>query len=155
VPSNAILLVALLTSALCVIGYWMEDAIATIVSFAAVGIYLSFQMVVIAALIARARGWKPSGAFRLGRWAWPVNIAALVYGVLAIINMVWPRDGDYNMIISCGIVLGIGLVYMLVFKPYDKGQSPYADAHILFGDKKPAAGVPPEATPALAACEPA
>lgn len=162
VPSNAILLVMLLTSALCVAGYWMEDAIATIVSFAAVGIYISFQMVVIAALIARARGWKPSGAFRLGKWAWPVNIAALVYGVLAIINMTWPRGGDYNMMISCGIVLGMGFVYMLLFKPYDRGQSPYGDAHILFGDKTKATHeTHHESAPAsnpsavVAACEPA
>jgi amino acid transporter len=133
VPSNAILLVAILTISFCIAGYWMEDAIATIISFAAVGIYLSFQMVVIAALIARARGWQPSGAFRLGKWAWPVNIAALVYGVLAIINMMWPRGGDYNMIISCAIVLGVGFLYMLLFKPYDRGSSPHGDAHILFG----------------------
>ena len=134
VPSNAILLVAAVVSTLIILGYWMEHAITTIVSFAAVGIYLSFQMVVIAALIARARGWKPSGAFRLGKFAWPVNIAALVYGVLAIINMMWPRSGDYNMIISCGIVIGLGLFLMLAFKHYDRGTSPYGDAHILFGN---------------------
>ncbi|MDR2451930.1 MAG: amino acid permease, partial [Candidatus Accumulibacter sp.] len=87
VPSNAILFIGMLTGTLCVISYWMEDAITTIVSFGVIGIYLSFQMIVGGALIARARGWKPSGAFRLGRWAWPVNVAALVYGILAIINM--------------------------------------------------------------------
>jgi amino acid transporter len=140
VPSNAIILIGMLTISLCVIGYWMEDAVATIVSFAAVGIYLAFQMIVIAALIARARGWKPSGAFRLGVWAWPVNIAALIYGVLAIVNMLWPRDGDYSMIISCAIVLGLGFFYMLLFKPYDRGTSPHGDAHILFGGKKAVVG---------------
>ncbi|MDR2364309.1 MAG: amino acid permease [Zoogloeaceae bacterium] len=134
VPSNAILLIAVLTSALCVASYWMEDAIVTIVSFGVIGIYLSFQMIVIAALVARARGWKPSGAFRLGALAWPVNIAALVYGVLAVINMAWPRGGDWNMIVSCGIVLGVGFLYMLLFKPYDRGISPHGDAHILFGN---------------------
>jgi amino acid transporter len=95
-------------------------------------------MVVAAALIARVRGWKPSGAFRLGRWAWPVNVAALVYGALAIINMAWPRGGDWNMIVSCGIVLALGFTYMTLFKPYDQGVSPHGDAHILFGDEKAA-----------------
>ncbi|MDR0672836.1 MAG: APC family permease [Zoogloeaceae bacterium] len=139
VPSNAIILVGLMTALLCIASYWMENAIVTIVSFGCIGIYLAFQMIVAAALIARARGWKPSGAFRLGAWAWPVNIAALSYGVLAIINMAWPRGGDWNMIVSCGIVLGMGIVYMLLFKPYDRGVSPHGDAHILFGDGKAAA----------------
>jgi amino acid transporter len=150
VPSHAIVLIALLTGALCIAGYWMEDAITTIVSFGVIGIYLSFQMIVIAALVARARGWKPSGAFRLGRWAWPVNIAALVYGLLAIVNMAWPRGGDWNMIVSCGIVLALGFVYMILFKPYDQGVSPHGDAHILFGDKKAATedpGRPDDETP--------
>ena len=132
VPSNAIILVATLTGALCVASYWMADAITTIVSFGVIGIYLSFQMVVAGALIARMRGWKPSGAFRLGVWAWPLNIAALVYGLLAIANMAWPRGGDWNMIISCAVVLGLGVFYMLFFKPYDRGASPYGDAHIPF-----------------------
>lgn len=136
VPSHAIVLIGALTGTLCVISYWMEDAITTIVSFGVIGIYLSFQMIVAAALIARARGWKPSGTFRLGKFAWPVNIAALVYGLLAIVNMAWPRGDDWNMIISCGIVLVLGFAYMVLFKPYDQGASPYADAHILFGDKK-------------------
>jgi hypothetical protein len=36
---------------------WLQHAIATIISFAAIGIYISFQMIVLGALIARAKGW--------------------------------------------------------------------------------------------------
>src|ERR1700743_1719068 len=32
------------------------------------GIYLSFLLTVIGSMIARARGWQPTGRFRLGRW---------------------------------------------------------------------------------------
>ena len=52
------------------------NVLVSLVSFGVSGIYLSFLLTVIAATIARARGWIPQGAFRLGRWAWPVNIAA-------------------------------------------------------------------------------
>ena len=67
------------------------DAITKIVSFAALGIYIGFQMVVLAALRARLKGWVPSGKYSLGRWGLPVNIGALVYGVVAMVNMAWPR----------------------------------------------------------------
>ena len=38
-----------------------EKALTSIVSFAILGIYLGFQMVVLAALRARLKGWEPSG----------------------------------------------------------------------------------------------
>lgn len=107
---------------------------ATIVSFAAIGIYLAFQMIVLAALYARSKGWKPSGKFTLGAWGWPVNIGALVYGVGAIINMAWPRTPDaawyvnYAMVLSTAIVIGLGLLYMWIGKPYDHGKAPAGDA---------------------------
>ena len=31
---------------------WLQDAIATIISFAAIGIYVAFQMIVVGALVA-------------------------------------------------------------------------------------------------------
>ena len=61
-------------------------------------------------------------AFRLGAWALPVNVLALVYGVSAI--------------------MAVGLVYLVLFKPYDRGHVPAGDAHILgaesvaYADKK-------------------
>jgi hypothetical protein len=100
-------------------------------------------MVVLAALIARARGWKPAGQFRLGAWAWPVNIGAFVYGVLAIVNMVWPRTPDapwyvnYGMIFSTALVLVIGIVYMALLHPYGHSNAPAGDAHLL-GRNSPA-----------------
>jgi hypothetical protein len=93
-------------------------------------------MIVLGALIARAKGWKASGAFRLGVWAWPVNLAAFTYGVLAIINMVWPRSpGDpwylnYGTILVWVVILFFGLVYAALFRPYDHGNAPEGDAHL-------------------------
>ncbi len=81
----------LIPSVLALTGLWLKDAIATIISFASVGIYIAFQMIVLAALLARFKGWQPAGVFRLGVWALPVNAVAFAFGVSAIVDMVWPR----------------------------------------------------------------
>src|SRR3712207_2602103 len=91
-------------------------------------------MVVLAALRARLKGWVPSGKYTLGKWGLGVNIAALAYGVIAMINMAWPRTPDVpwydNWIVwlSAAIVVGIGLVYMVVHPTYGKSDAPYDDA---------------------------
>jgi amino acid transporter len=141
VPTTALLVCGVLPAIVICLGFVLQDAIATIVSFAAIGIYLAFQMIVSGALFARLRGWKPSGAFTLGGWGMAVNIGALVYGVLAIINMAWPRSPDaawyvnYGMPLSTAIVIGLGLVYMVLRKPYETGTAPAGDAWKLAGSK--------------------
>jgi amino acid transporter len=66
------------------------NALYALVSFATSGIYLAFFLTVVGALIARARGWKPSGVFTLGRWGVPVTIAGALYLLLMLLNIVWP-----------------------------------------------------------------
>ncbi len=134
VPTAALIVCGVVPSAIVCAGFYLQNAIAMVVSFAAIGIYLSFQMIVGGALFARARGWKPSGAFTLGNWGWIVNILALTYGVLAIVNMSWPRTPDapwylnYGIVLVGGIVIMLGLAYMALFRPYDKGTAPHGDA---------------------------
>jgi amino acid transporter len=134
VPVAALFVSGVLPALIIILGFFLQDAVATIVSFAAIGIYLAFQMIVLAALYARLKGWKPSGKFTLGGWGWAVNIGALVYGVGAIINMAWPRTPDaawyinYAMVLSTAIVIGLGLLYMWLAKPYDHGTAPAGDA---------------------------
>ncbi|MGY4531087.1 amino acid transporter [Pseudomonas sp. TE3786] len=141
VPTTALLVCGVLPAIVICLGFVLQDAVATIVSFAAIGIYLAFQMIVSGALFARLRGWKPSGAFTLGGWGMLVNIGALVYGVLAIINMAWPRSPDaawyvnYGMPLSTAIVIGLGLLYMVARKPYETGTAPAGDAWKLAGSK--------------------
>src|SRR6185436_12134520 len=89
VPVRALLLSGIVAGAIVVAGYFFQNAILTIVGSAVVGIYLAFQMIVLAALIARFRGWKPAGQFRLGAWGTAINVVALAYGVGAIVDMVW------------------------------------------------------------------
>jgi amino acid transporter len=136
VPVVGLLAAGAVPALIAIAGLFLEEMIKTIIVFGSAGIYVAFQMIVLGALIARAKGWKPSGAFRLGVWAWPVNLAALTYGVLAIINMVWPRTPldpwyrNYGMIVGTVGVVGAGLVYALLFRPYDRIDAPEGDAHL-------------------------
>jgi amino acid transporter len=134
VPVNALLFAGIVPAFIAITGLFLKRMIETIVVSSAAGIYIAFQMIVLAALIARAKGWKPRGAFRLGIWAWPVNLAALAYGVLAIINMTWPRTpqdpwySNYGMIVVWVVMFVIGLLYAALSRPYDHGDAPAGDA---------------------------
>ena len=66
------------------------NALVALVSFGVSGIYLAFFLTVIAAIVARARGWVPEGKFTLGKWGWPVCIIALVYLGAMLVNVVLP-----------------------------------------------------------------
>lgn len=118
VPSKALVLCGVVPSVIALCGYFLSDAVAVVVSFAAVGIYLAFQMVVAGALSARLNGWSPSGPFNLGAWGVPVTVLAQVYGVAAIINMAWPRRPEtswyenYGVVLTSVVVLVAGLIVL-------------------------------------------
>jgi amino acid transporter len=134
VPTRALVLSGIVAAIIICLGLIFQNAIAIIVASAIIGIYAAFQMIVVGALAARLRGWRPAGRFRLGAWAMPVNIVALLYGIGAIVDMAWPRTPDqpwymnYSMSVTwLGIVI-VGALYMLVGKPYDHGNAPAGDA---------------------------
>ncbi|MBX9919249.1 MAG: amino acid permease [Mycolicibacterium frederiksbergense] len=134
VPPYALVIAAVVPAVIVIGSRFSTDAITKIISFAALGIYIAFQMVVLAALRARLKGWVPSGKYSLGRWGLPVNIAALVYGVIAMVNMAWPRTPDaawydnWIVALSAVVVIGIGLVYMVVHPVAGRSTAPYSDA---------------------------
>ena len=99
------------------------------------GIYIAFQMVVLAALRARIKGWKPGGSYTLGGWGMIVNIVALAYGLFAMYLLVkpygvpeWSFVDNWIVGISAGLVIVIGLLYMVVARPQDKGDAPAGGA---------------------------
>ncbi len=68
----------------------LPTAIGIIVIGATGLIYTSYFLNNIASLGARLKGWPSTPApFSLGRWGIPINILALVYGGLMIINFLW------------------------------------------------------------------
>ena len=67
-----------------------------VLAIAATGlIYLSYFMCNVGVLLARRKGWPRQPAwFNLGRWGMPVNILALIYGGLMIVNIGLWTDGS-------------------------------------------------------------
>jgi amino acid transporter len=137
VPATALIVMGAIPAMIALSALWLQNAIATIISFAAIGIYISFQMIVLAALLARGKGWRPGGPFTLGAWGWLVNVLALGYGLSAIVNILWPRSPadpwfvNYAMLVTTAGVMVLGGIYMLAAKPYAHGNAPAGDAHLL------------------------
>ena len=133
-PLLALALAAAVPAVVVLLSKVSDSALVRIISFASFGIYLAFQMVVLAALRARLKGWQPAGPYRLAAWGLPVNIAALAYGVGGMLNLAWPRTPDapwydnWIVLLSGVVVVGVGLVYLLVGRPHDRGQAPAGDA---------------------------
>ena len=134
VPVRALVMSGIVAGIIICLGLIFANAIAVIVASAIIGIYVAFQMIVVGALSARLRGWTPGGKFRLGAWAWPVNFVALVYGIGAILDMAWPRTPtapwyiDWSMSVTWLAIIGVGVLYMLLARPYDHGTAPAGDA---------------------------
>lgn len=130
VPVYALLVAAVVPALIAFGSLISTNALSNIVSFAILGIYASFQMVVLAALRARLKGWQPAGEYRLGRWGLLLNAAALAYGLFAIINICWARTPElawydnYIVLLSGGVVLAAGLLYMFTTHHYGRSDAP-------------------------------
>jgi amino acid transporter len=140
-PANAILvgtivpflflLLALINPSKPVRILWFDypahvNALYALVSFATSGIYLAFFLTVFGALLARCRGWKPSGIFRLGRWGLPVTIGGGLYLLLMLINIVWPSpltsgraifNYGWVTLLVMVLIVAIGAAYEAIARP--------------------------------------
>ena len=134
VPVRALVLSGVVAAIIICLGLFLADALTAIVSSAIVAIYAAFQMIVIGALAARLRGWHPGGRFTLGRWGLTVNVAGILYGVSAILDLLWPRTPDspwyvnYSLSVSVAVMVICGVLYMVLGRPYDRGTAPAGDA---------------------------
>lgn len=113
-PNNALVVSAVIAFLLSLSATF--ESILT--SFAVAGIYIAFQSIMVASLIARIRGWRPTG-FSLGRWAWPVTVVGIAYGLAMIVHLLEPiAPGtpfyiNYEVPLATGAILLIGaLVYI-------------------------------------------
>src|SRR3954470_6522342 len=105
------------------------SALVALVSFGVSGIYLSFLLTVIAAWVARARGWVPEGRFTLGRWGMTVTVIATLYLGLMLLNVVLPTGLDsarayFNLdwitLLVMFVIAVVGAVYFFIARP-DRG----------------------------------
>ena len=124
VPANALMVACVIPILICLYVYAFPDQLPRVTAFAVLGIYIAFQAVVLAALRQRLKGWQPAGDWNLGRWGMAVNVAALAYGIFAMVLLLKPPPGTeafldkWVVAIGLAIVVGTGLLYMLVARPY-------------------------------------
>lgn len=114
------------------------NALFLLVSFAVSGIYLAFLLVVLAALIARLRGWRPQGAFTLGAWAIPVMIAGVVWLTAMLVNILLPSgptsprgalfNYDWITLVVVVVIVAIGAVYYVLGRPARRIEVPAPQA---------------------------
>ncbi len=106
------------------------NALYALVSFATSGIYLAFLLTVLGAGIARLRGWRPQGPFRLGRPGMLVTIAAAIYLFVMLLNIVWPGSlaggraifnyGWVTLLVML-IIVGLGVICQSLIRPAAPG----------------------------------
>ncbi len=112
-PNAAILTATVIPGLIILIAIYSSNAITQVISFATAGIYTSFHMVVGGALYARFKGWKPAGHFRLGGWGMLVNVLALAFGIVMIVNLVWPRTPDAPWYLNAINLLSVLFIFVL------------------------------------------
>ena len=95
-PANAVIAVAVLGA----IPLLVTNSVAILATGATGVIYLSYWLCNVGVLLARTRGWPHKKAqFGLGSWGLLVNIIAVVYGAVMIVNFgLWHLDalGDWG-----------------------------------------------------------
>jgi amino acid transporter len=134
VPRNAMVVSCIAPMLITVWLYFKPDSVVAVTAFAVLGIYVCFQMVVLAALRQRFKGWRPGGPWSLGRAGLIVNVFALVYGVAAMVLLAIPGDPSLGFVerwivlIGLAVVLVIGGGYMVLARPYGNSGAPEGDA---------------------------
>jgi amino acid transporter len=102
------------------------NALFALISFAVSGIYLSFLLTVIGAIVARSRGWVPDGTFQLGKWGWTVTVIAAAYLGLTLLNVVVPTgltsgrglfNYDWITLFVMAIIAAVGAIYFFAARP--------------------------------------
>ncbi|MET9119797.1 amino acid permease [Streptomyces sp. NPDC004528] len=104
VPSVPALTVGVLSAALLLLNFASPEAFLAIGTTCIVMLYLAYAMVTGPMLVRRLRGGftadgtDETGAplFSMGRWGLPVNVIALVYGLLMTVDLAWPRAAVYD-----------------------------------------------------------
>jgi urea carboxylase system permease len=135
-PIVPAVLIGAVTIGLLLLNLGNQRAFFVLTSVAIILFYLAYLSVTGPLLLARLRGDWPRANhgpyFSLGRFGLLVNVVAVVYQVLAIVNLSWPREEvygadhwyfQYGAFVVVGlVVISGGLYYVLVQR--DKPAEP-------------------------------
>lgn len=104
-PIAPSVVIGLLCIAVLAVNVGNSAIFATLSSVCIVLIYLAYLMVTVPMLVRRLRGRELGGPavdaegrklFSLGAFGIPVNIVAVAYGALMVVNLSWPRAEIFN-----------------------------------------------------------
>jgi len=106
-----------------------STAIGSLIAFGTAGIYVTFLLITVAALVARLRAtWQPSGFVRLGRAGIVWNVLAVAWLAFESVNIAWPRRSIapprapwyqvWAAVIVLAVIAIVGLGYLLLAKPH-------------------------------------
>ena len=134
VPPYALVIAAVVPAVIVIGSRFSTDAITKIISFAALGIYIAFQMVVLGGAAGTAEGLGADrevlagavGAAGEHRRAGLRRHRHGQHGVAADPGCAVVRQLDRGAVGV--VVIGIGLVYMVVHPLHDRSTAPYDDA---------------------------
>jgi amino acid transporter len=112
-PVNAIFAAFSLSAVVLVVALLSAQVYSTLVAFSTAGFFIAFAMPILALLVARARGrWVP-GPVTLGKWAGPIVVIAAVWAVFETINIVWPRNPQFEWYQNYAVILALLAVGVL------------------------------------------
>ena len=128
VPIVPALVTGVLAIAVAAINVGNQSAFAAITSIAIIMFYICYMGVTVPMLLRRLSGrWpKPDHGpyFSMGRWGLLVNVVAVIYQALVIIDLMWPRVAIYNgfgaqhWYLKWAALLFIGAMYIIGFIYY-------------------------------------
>jgi len=121
-PVTAAVVAGVFAMIFLVINVFVQGLLDLIVPIAVLWANLAYLLVTLPLLCMRWRGWPGSGGsgaidlFALGRWGVPINLAAVIWSGLVIVNIGWPRASDqivpwyrqYAAILLTGLLAAIG-----------------------------------------------
>jgi urea carboxylase system permease len=123
-PHRAAVVVGLLGVGPLFVNMNSEELMSALVCVAIVWANLAYLLTTGPLLIARLRRPSDPDSY-LGRWGLPVNVLAVVWGVMLIVIVGWPRERLYGPSwaerhlapLGTGVLLVLGLVVFAVIRP--------------------------------------
>ena len=110
VPS---IVIGVITILLLVLNVGNQRAFFVLTSVAIIMFYIAYLCVTGPLLIARLRGKWPTPEhgpyFNLGRWGLVVNVLAVIFQIVVMVNLAWPRPGGLR---RRPLVLPVGRVHL-------------------------------------------
>ncbi|HEX3150589.1 MAG TPA: APC family permease [Gemmataceae bacterium] len=122
-PHRAAIVIGILGAALLLVSMNFEQLMTALVCVSIVWANLAYLFTTAPLLIARLR--RPSEGSYLGRWAFLINLLAVIWGIVLVVNIGWPRESLYGTEwyerfgapLYTGILLVAGLVVFAIVRP--------------------------------------